>query len=173
MQSARFSVFAIALLAGASIAGCSASSNVNQLAVAGTASLPGGAGFGGAESGGTPSYASNSGGAGELLPDSTLDVSPDTAGSPGVGGSTSEPYPDTLPDGFVAANMFGGYRVGAEITAAVGSSSELPNIDKDGCGTTILAVIRDFQADGKNFEGPDSVDDRNVVLPELGADRKP
>jgi len=169
MQSARFSVFAIALLAGASLAGCSGSPSVNPVAAAGAATRPAG-GAGASTVAGANAVAASSGGAGAQPAGLVLDVSDEMAGSPGVGGS-SEPYPDTLPVGFVPADIFGGYLVGDPISP--GASAESPEISKDSCGTTILAVIRDFEADGQNFEGPGIGDDRNLVLPELGVDHKP
>jgi fibro-slime domain-containing protein len=168
MQSARVSVFAIALSAGASFAGCSGLPSVNEVAAAGAANLSGGAG----SSAGAAEQPS-SGGLGAQAGGLSLDLPEEMAGSTsvGVGGSASEPYPDTLPDGFVAANEFGGYLVGDELTADSGSDET--KIDEDGCGTTILAVVRDFRADGLNFEASGSGDDRNLVSQELGADRKP
>ena len=169
MQSAQFSVFAIALLASASIAGCSGSASVNQAAVSGAANVPSSAGSGG--TGGTD--ASSSAGSFALAGAPMLLVMEDMAGSSSVGGAESAPYPNTLPVGFTPANMFGGYRVGDAITAQSGADSEAPDANADGCGTTILAVIRDFQADNQNFEGAVIGDDRKLVAPTLGADRKP
>jgi fibro-slime domain-containing protein len=94
------------------------------------------------------------------------------AASPNGGaGSIS---PGTLPPGFTAANTFGGFRLGDPITASDsgGATGSAGGTTTDGCGTTILAVIRDFQPDGKNFEA-NTGDDKNMVKPELGADRKP
>jgi fibro-slime domain-containing protein len=168
MQSVRFNVLAITLTAGVSIAGCSGTPNVNQANVSDTTKVPeggsGGVGVGGAEPGIAGSFAQG----GSLM----LDLPDDLAGSPGIGGAPADPYPETLPVGFVPANMFGGYRVGEEITPADGGDDK-PDTSTESCGTTILAVIRDFKADGKNFENPAIGDDRNVVSPELGSDRKP
>ncbi|HEY0464600.1 MAG TPA: fibro-slime domain-containing protein [Polyangiaceae bacterium] len=169
MQSARFSVFAIALFAGASSAGCSGSPSVNQAEVAGATGVAQNAGSGGSLADLNPLVGSAGSGAqgGTLVLDLPEE---EMAGSMGVGGSV-DPYPDTLPDGFTATDRFGGYRVGKELTSdsgepsATGDSTEL-------CGTTILAVIRDFRRDGENFDGKIG-DDRNLVLPTLGADRKP
>jgi len=166
MQSARYSVFAIALTAGVSIAGCSGTPSVNQANVSDATKLPEG-GSGGV-SGAEPSIAGSIAQGGSLM----LDLPDDMAGSPGIGGAPSDPYPDTLPVGFTPANMFGGYRVGDEITAADGVD-ENPGTGTESCGATILAVVRDFKSDGKNFEGTALGDDRNMVLPELGDDRKP
>jgi len=166
MQSARFSVFAIALTAGVSIAGCSGSPNVNQANVSGATKVSEG-GSGGVAGVGT-SLAGSVAQGGSLI----LDLPDDLAGAPGIGGAPADPYPETLPVGFVPANMFGGYLIGNEITSADGAGDE-PDASTESCGTTILAVIRDFKADGKNFEGHAIGDDRKLVLPELGDDRKP
>jgi fibro-slime domain-containing protein len=68
----------------------------------------------------------------------------------------------------------GGFKVGDPITSD--AAQPTPTTDS-GCGTTILAVIRDFQADGVNFENPKlsnkSTDDLGIVQPTLGADQKP
>ena len=173
MQNTQFSVLAITLLAGVSIAGCSGSDTSSQAAAIAAAGAPSSTGSGGSAGvstvvGGGGSVA-QAGGVSLILPDE-----PAMAGRSGVV-LPSEPYPDTLPDGFTAANMFGGYRVGAEISP--GGEAPVDPLDPklEGCGTTILAVIRDFKADGKNFEGGEDVfyDDHGVVLPTLGADRKP
>ncbi|HET7542758.1 MAG TPA: fibro-slime domain-containing protein [Polyangiaceae bacterium] len=159
MQSARFSVFAITLSASALLAGCSGSPSDDQSTISDAIDVAGGAGGSGGQPGGG------------LI----LDKPPeDAAGAAniGVGGSAAQPYPDTLPEGFTAANRFGGYRVGEEITEKGGSADGVPE-SEEGCGTAILAVIRDFKADGKNFEGPKIGDDRKLVLPDLGPDRKP
>lgn len=96
------------------------------------------------------------------------------AGDTGAGGSSggSSLPPGTLPPGFTRANKLGGYKLGERITGSAGSGSGGAATSSDGCGTTILAVIRDFKADGKNFEG-DTGDDRHLVKTTLGADRKP
>lgn len=168
MQSTRFSVFAIALSAGVSLAGCSGSPSVNQAASGGAPSAASG---GSSDAGGT---ASTLGGGGSGAQGGTLmlDLPEETAGSLGDGGSASEPYPDELPEGFTAADIYGGYRVGAPISADGGELPEPSDGGSEACGTTILAVIRDFKRDDRNFEGQLG-DDRNLVLPTLGADRKP
>jgi fibro-slime domain-containing protein len=168
MQSARFSVFAIALTAGVSIAGCSGTPNVNQANVSDATKVPVGGSGGTGGAGAEPSIAGSFAQGGNLM----LDLPDEFAGSPGIGGAPADPYPETLPPGFVPANMFGGYLVGDEITAADGGDGKTET-STESCGTTILAVIRDFKADGKNFEGIPVGDNRNMVLPELGADRKP
>ncbi len=94
--------------------------------------------------------------------------------SGGSGGSNAAP-PGTLPPGFTKADM-GGFELGAPISDG-GSGGAAQGGQGGGssssCGTTILAVIRDFKADGSTFEGPTIGDDRGVVQPMLGADRKP
>ena len=94
-----------------------------------------------------------------------------TGGSTSTGGTSTGPT--GFPDGFTPATI-GGYKVGDPITDDTMQPS--PTTDA-GCGTTILAVIRDFQADGINFETPAltgrSTDDRGVVAPTLGSDQKP
>jgi fibro-slime domain-containing protein len=168
MQSARFSVFAIALTAGVTIAGCSGTPNVNQANFSDATKAPPENGGTGGVAGTEPSTAGSIAQGGSLI----LNLPDDLAGSPGIGGAPADPYPETLPVGFVAANIFGGYRVGDEITAADSGADE-GEASTESCGTTILAVIRDFEADGQNFENPAIGDDRNMVLPQLGDDRKP
>jgi len=167
MQSARFSVFAIALLAGAASAACSGSPSVNQPVATIAANAPSTAGSGGV----AESSPLDSAGAGAQGGSSFVDLPVAMGGAMSVGGSTSEPYPDKLPDGFTAADKFGGYRVGEAIAAESGSPAETPSTSS--CGTTILAVIRDFKIDGENFGGEKIGDDKNLVEPTLGADRKP
>jgi fibro-slime domain-containing protein len=81
--------------------------------------------------------------------------------------------PQGFPDGYTHATT-GGYKVGDPIT----SDAAQPTASTDsGCGTTILAVIRDFQGDGVNFENPaltnKSTKDPGIVQTTLGADQKP
>jgi fibro-slime domain-containing protein len=100
------------------------------------------------------------------------------AGGSNAGGSNGATafatYPSTLPEGFTAADKFGGYKLGEALTSGSGGdpASGGANASTTGCGTTILAVIRDFKADHKNFEG-NIGDDRGLVANDLGADRKP
>ena len=169
MQRTWFSLLAIGLSAGASLAGCSGSTGAGQgssIAVAGAASN---AGSGGADAIIDLGHAGSLAQGGSVM----LNVPDELAGSPSTSDPGEEPYPDTLPAGFTAADKFGGYRVGDAITAGSGAPTDVLDADADGCGTTILAVIRDFKRDDKNFEGPKIGDDRNLVLPTLGADRKP
>ncbi len=175
MQSARFSVFAITLSVGIMLAGCSGSPNDNSDTAPGAINLGGAAGsrVGAAGAGAGAAQLPSGGTGGQPGGGLILDVPyDDMAGAANIGaGGAADPYPDTLPDGFTAANMFGGYRVGDEIATQDGSADVPQNMD--GCGTTILAVIRDFKADGQNFEGPNIGDDKGLVAPELGPDRKP
>ncbi|MEO8903015.1 MAG: fibro-slime domain-containing protein [Polyangiaceae bacterium] len=129
----------------------------------------------GSKSTGASAVGSGSGGLGQGQGGPSLAIAPEGDGGPGSGGSAST-YSNTLPPGFTAANMLGGYRLGDPITSAdsgsAGSGSAVPT---NSCGTRILAVIRDFKADHKNFEGPlrGSIDDLGLVKPDLGPDRKP
>jgi fibro-slime domain-containing protein len=88
-------------------------------------------------------------------------------------GSTSDPaFSTTLPPGFTKTDK-GGMKLGEPLPASgvpPGSSSD--GGMGDGCGTTLLAVVRDFHPDGKNFEGS-IYDDRGLADPQLGADDKP
>ena len=104
-------------------------------------------------------------------------ITPPPGGDPsgGATGSTGT-YSTTLPAGFTAANGKGGYRLGDPITGADTGAGGSGGAATNSCGTTILAVIRDFKADGMNFEGPTmgrSIDDKGLVKPDLGADHKP
>lgn len=98
----------------------------------------------------------------------------DGGGASSVGGSAVDN--SVLPDGFTAANTFGGFKLGEQImdtdAGTGGSSSGSAGAAATNCGSTILAVIRDFQADGMNFEAT-SGDDRGLVQTKLGSDRKP
>jgi fibro-slime domain-containing protein len=100
-------------------------------------------------------------------------IVPDVGGTTSSGGASSVGS-GTLPPGFTAANTFGGFKLGEPITSAAGGAdgSGGAGATTTSCGTTILAVIRDFQADYMNFEG-NTGDDRKLVKPQLGADRKP
>jgi fibro-slime domain-containing protein len=101
----------------------------------------------------------------------------DTGGSTASSGASSSLPPGTLPPGFTKAEL-GGFQVGSQILAggAGGAASTVGSSgaggSTSGCGTTILAVIRDFKGDGRTFEGPTG-DDVGIVKPALGSDRKP
>lgn len=92
-------------------------------------------------------------------------------GTTAAGGMTSGPT--GLPAGYTPATL-GGFKVGDPITTD--AAQPTPTTDS-GCGTTILAVIRDFQDDGINFENPAlsnrNTDDPGIVAATLGADQKP
>jgi fibro-slime domain-containing protein len=80
-------------------------------------------------------------------------------------------YPASLPPGFTKADV-GGYKLGEPITAGNTGSLDAGTSSAGGCGTKLLAVVRDFRADGVNFEGV-IADDRGLVDTTLGADEKP
>lgn len=77
----------------------------------------------------------------------------------------------TLPAGYTAADV-GGWQLGEPLT---NDSTAAGTTDSKGCGSTILAVIRDFHADKVNFEAAQSRqgDDLGIVSKTLGPDRKP
>lgn len=91
----------------------------------------------------------------------------------GSGGSNGQGAPPgTLPVGFAKADV-GGYLLGDPITTDTGSASAgAPASNGDGCGTVILAVIRDFKSDHPDFEKA-IASEVGLVEPQLGADRKP
>jgi fibro-slime domain-containing protein len=41
------------------------------------------------------------------------------------------------------------------------------------CGTTLMGVVRDFEDTHPDFEKFAGIDDKNIVMPQLGADQKP
>jgi fibro-slime domain-containing protein len=94
-----------------------------------------------------------------------------SGGAPSSAGMTSGPT--GLPQGFTQATI-GGFKVGDPITT---DAAQPTPTTESGCGTTILAVIRDFQDDEINFENPAlsnrSTDDPGIVAATLGADQKP
>lgn len=102
-----------------------------------------------------------------------INVPQGTAGSGTSTAGAAPTGPTGFPPGYTHATK-GGYLVGDPITSDAAQPS--PTTDS-GCGTTILAVIRDFQGDGVNFENPalsnKSTDDKGIVQPTLGADQKP
>ena len=195
MSSSSCGVGWAALFAGLFMLGCGSKSDTG-LAIAGGAGAPdrvgdsssSGAGdHAGAdthpESGGSSGAAgspassagrTSAGGASFAEAGSPDQVAPSEAGTGGDDGdrmSSAGASPTTLPPGFTAADA-GGYRLGDPITpgdptGGAGSSNG------SNCGSTILAVIRDFKADGQNFEGPGLGEDRGLVKPNIGADRKP
>jgi hypothetical protein len=100
----------------------------------------------------------------------TLDLN--TGGTSPIISGGSGPTVSTLPSDFTPAAK-GGWKLGGPVTDTT-STPSAPS--SDGCKGIILGVIRDFEADYDTFETPDEShmgDDRGVVLPDLGADRKP
>lgn len=135
------------LLASAALGGCSGSPSDSQVGSGASGSS--------AQAGGLNLELPTGGGGGPAAPG---------------GGGTGNLYPTALPPGFTAADRFGGYKLGDPITS--GAAGAPSSSGTQGCGTIILAVIRDFKADGKNFEGQTG-NDRKLVQTQLGADRKP
>ena len=130
-------------------------------------------GSGGTTSNGSGGTTSNGSGASTSTGGTgIIDVPMNTAGS-GTSSAGMPSGPMGFPADYTHATV-GGYKVGDPITTD--AAQPTPTTDS-GCGTTILAVIRDFQADGVNFENPAqtnrSTDDPGVVAPTLGADQKP
>jgi fibro-slime domain-containing protein len=76
-----------------------------------------------------------------------------------------------VPPGFTNAQV-GGYRLGERITSDEGSAGGAPSDDAEGCGTTILAVVRDFTPEHPDFERTVAAE-KGLVETALGADRKP
>ena len=78
-------------------------------------------------------------------------------------GSTghSDPPPGTLPPGYTKTDK-GGMKLGDPVAGDDPGSSGTPDGGAGGCGTTLLAVVRDFHPDGKNFEGA-IADDRGPL----------
>jgi fibro-slime domain-containing protein len=122
---------------------------------------------GGTASNGTGAGPSGTGGS------NIIDVPAGQAGGApmSMGGMATGPM--GFPPDYTHATI-GGYKVGDPITTD--AAQPTPTTDS-GCGTTILAVIRDFQADGLNFENPaltnKSTDDHGIVATTLGTDQKP
>ena len=169
MYSQSFRTWSAALLASLVVAACS-SKNDGVVVVVDSAGGPAQGGDSSASAG------TSAGGSAAQAGSTMLVVMPDAGSSndDGVEMSSAGAYATTLPPGFTAANLFGGYRVGDPITSdETGDAGSSGTDTSKSCGTTILAVIRDFQADGKNFEAPIIGDDRGLVKPDLGADRKP
>ncbi len=102
-----------------------------------------------------------------------IDVPMGMAGGSTISSGGMSTGPMGFPAGYTRATI-GGYLVGDPITSD--AAQPAPTTDS-GCGTTILAVIRDFTADGLNFETPEltnrSTDDKGAVATTLGADQKP
>ena len=80
-------------------------------------------------------------------------------------------FPNSLPPGFTKADV-GGYKLGDPITPGSAPPDAGTGVTPGGCGTKLLAVVRDFRADGVNFQGVIE-DDRGLVNDTLGSDEKP
>jgi fibro-slime domain-containing protein len=93
-----------------------------------------------------------------------------TGGGYNPTGDGSQP-PTTLPPGFTKADI-GGFKLGDPITPGTAVPDAGTGVTPGGCGTKLLAVVRDFRADSVNFEGVIE-NDRDLVNPALGADLKP
>ncbi len=102
-------------------------------------------------------------------------------GSGGGGGSGADggkkPGPYKLPPGFTQTE-FGGYKLGAAFNGDTPPPVDAGTTGSDGCGTTILGVVRDFQGfdvgghpDFQHFSG--SQPTPGLVQNNLGADQKP
>ncbi|RYZ10308.1 MAG: fibro-slime domain-containing protein [Myxococcales bacterium] len=92
----------------------------------------------------------------------------------GAGGDEGRPgpAPGTLPPGFTPADV-GGYKLGDPITSDdVSGGGGAPPDDEEGCGTTILAVVRDFTPEHPDFESA-IASEKGLVQRALGTDRKP
>jgi fibro-slime domain-containing protein len=96
---------------------------------------------------------------------------PDGGKVNGQGGGGSDAFSTTLPPGFTKADI-GGWKLGNPITGPSSGVADAGSSSSGSCGTKLLAVTRDFRADGVNFEGA-IADDRNLVESTLGADEKP
>jgi fibro-slime domain-containing protein len=164
---ARFALIAAGVLSVVSSA-CSSDTGIlsNGLGTGGgTAPSSGGTTSNG--SGGSTSTGTGTGGTG------ILDVPMTNAGNSAMSSGGMATGPTGFPADYTHATI-GGFKVGDPITSD--AAQPTPTTDS-GCGTTILAVIRDFQADMVNFENPalsnKSTDDPGVVATTLGADQKP
>ena len=161
-----FGLAVCSIASALSVTACSSDSGVDTAGL-GAGSTRGSGGSGGATS--TGSGGTSSTGTGGTT---VITVPPGGAGAPmSMAGAPSGPM--GFPSDFTHATI-GGYKVGDPITSD--AAQPTPTTDS-GCGTTILSVIRDFQADQLNFENPalsnKSTDDRGIVATTLGADQKP
>lgn len=87
----------------------------------------------------------------------------DFSGESGAGGFIDTST--TLPSDFTATEI-GGYKLGDQLIDA-----GVP-VNVRQCGNILISTIRDFKADGVNFEGP-NFEERGLVKDILGADHKP
>ena len=168
LWSPRVGLTLLSVLGAACLGACGSNTGSDTAGLGVPNGQHSGAGTGaGPSSGSGGSTSTGTGGTG------TITVPPAAgASSMAMGGSPST-GPMGFPSDFTHATL-GGYKVGDPITTD--AAQPTPTTDS-GCGTTILAVIRDFQADGVNFENPmltnKSTDDHGIVATTLGADQKP
>lgn len=105
----------------------------------------------------------------------------DLGGSGGAAGGSGTPGPWELPEGFERADK-GGWKLGERVeTSGSGGSngsggmgSGGSNSGKDGCGTELIGIVRDFRdnhPDFESFSGDDA--SPGIVETNLGSDRKP
>ncbi|HTQ04532.1 MAG TPA: fibro-slime domain-containing protein [Polyangiaceae bacterium] len=150
---------------------CSSDSGTDSGGLLGTAASGGTGATQGSTGGGTSTGAggSTSSGSGGT----TVISVPQGASGMGASMAGAPTGPTGFPPGYTHATK-GGYKVGDPITS---DAAQPTDTTSSGCGTTILAVIRDFQGDGVNFENPalsnKSTDDKGIVATTLGADQKP
>lgn len=103
-------------------------------------------------------------------------LSIDVGGEGGDGTTGQEPW--RLPDGFTEGR-FGGYLLGPELEDGDGATPELPDgapgADGEGCGTTIVGIVRDFRGSHPDFQNDDHCCGvvEGIVESELGSDQKP
>lgn len=129
---------------------------------------------GGGDDGGGSEVVGGASSAGTAGSGGSLSLDPVGGGSDvGLGGDDGAgPTSGTLPAGFTKADV-GGYKLGEEITSDEGSGDAgAPSSPSDGCGTTILGVVRDFTPEHPDFEKA-IASEKGLVEPILGADRKP
>lgn len=94
-------------------------------------------------------------------------------GSSSTGGSSSG-GPWTLPSGFTKGR-FGGYMLGPEIVDFDNPElpSDAPGANGEGCGTTIIGIVRDFSDDHPDFERYCCGSRKGLVEDEIGPGQKP
>jgi len=116
------------------------------------------------------SNVSGSNGSGGSAQGGSLVLVPVAGSATGFGGAGNGAPPGTLPDGFTKVDV-GGYQLGEPITSETGTGGGSSS-NGEGCGTVILALIRDFKSDHPDFEKAVGAE-TGLVKPTLGDDRKP
>jgi fibro-slime domain-containing protein len=97
---------------------------------------------------------------------------PGSGGGSNPTGGDGSGFPTSLPPGYTRGEV-GGYKLGDPIPPGSSGGLDAGTVTSPGgCGTRLLAVVRDFRADGVNFQGVID-NDRDLVDPTLGADQKP